>query len=87
MNTIITVDGITIDFAKVVGIELENRYFSGQTQIRVIFSTRKEYVYNPETCGYDIHEITDEAHFPYPEYEQAQRVIEDMTNEWIKIRK
>lgn len=42
MNTIITVDGITIDYAKVIGIELENRYFSGPTQIRVIFATRKE---------------------------------------------
>lgn len=87
MNTIITVDGITIDYAKVIGIELENRYFSGPTQIRVIFATRKEYVYNPETLEYEIHEITDEAHFPYPEYEQAQRVIEDMTKEWIKNKR
>lgn len=86
MKTIITVDGITIDYSKVIGIELENRYFSGQTQIRVIFGTRKEYIYNPESGEYELHDITDEAHFPYPEYEQAERVIEEMTDAWIKTK-
>lgn len=86
MNTIITVDGITIDYSRVIGIELENRYFSGLTQIRVIFATRKEYVFNPDTGINELVEITDEAHFPYPEYEQAQRVIEEMTETWIKVK-
>ena len=86
MNTIITIDGITIDYSKVIGIEHENLHSDGPNQIRVIFGTRKEYIFNPETECYELHEITDEAHFPFPEYELAQGVLQEMTETWIKTK-
>lgn len=41
-------------------------------------------IFTDRACTYST--LFHPTHFPYTEYEQAERVIEEMRNVWIKIK-
>lgn len=79
-------DGMAFDFSDVVAMELVGRYTDEPTQIRIIFKQRPVYVENPETTESVLHFVQDEANFEYPEYEQAVKVLEELTDLWKKTK-
>ena len=85
-NTIVTDEGITLDLSQVIAIELQGRYSDKPMGIRVIFKLRKEYVYNPETESYELHDFRDEAFFDFPEYETACVACSEWRDLWRKYK-
>ncbi len=81
MSEIRTTDGITIDYSKVIGIELDYKS-QHSSEVRVIFAIRKEYIYNPNTESFELTDITDEARFKFTEYPVAKRIVDEMKENW-----
>lgn len=84
MSEIRTTDGITIDYSKVIGIELDYKS-QHSSEVRVIFATRKEYIYNPNTESFELTDITHEARFKFTEYPVAKRIVDEMKENWRAI--
>jgi len=86
MKKVINLNGTVVELDKIKGISInEEGFFDIKLKsnfIKVELQNRKEYVFNPETNEWELHDFNDEILIEYPSSDYVYKSFEQMKEIW-----
>jgi hypothetical protein len=77
MKKVINLNGTLVELNKIKGVSINDECFSSiklkSNYLKIELQNRKEYIINPETNNWELHDINDEILIEYPNSEHAEK--------------